>query len=99
MNRPQRTNSGFSCVACCRTPSVAFGSSPREAGRPLGPEGDGRCGPLLPVPAPSHRAPRPRRPATLMPSAGKVGQVGVDAMVARRSLAGESPLLPKKNVG
>lgn len=29
-------------LVCCRTPSVAFGSSPREAGRPLGPEGDGR---------------------------------------------------------
>lgn len=33
-----------SCTIC-RTPSVAIGSSPREAGRPLGPDGDGRAYP------------------------------------------------------
>jgi len=40
-------------VRICRTPSVTIGSSPREAGRPLGPDGDGRACPHLPVPAPS----------------------------------------------
>ncbi|GMU82510.1 MAG: hypothetical protein AMXMBFR47_23810 [Planctomycetota bacterium] len=50
-------HNGARPVRICRTPSVAIGSSPREAGRPLGPDGDGRGCSMLPVPALSRSGP------------------------------------------